>query len=645
MSFHGRFSSHSKREARKCSVFSRALARFNPFLFSDNIRKQREHLQKLSLHNQRTPTISVANIRKHITAPNPADPSSINEKERESQQRQIVEQYLFSKLEVYGNKSRLWQLAHSQRIKRRLLDKSKYISEHYSIRDDFVQDSINQFFARIDKHVLQLHAWMHQVSQAPRTSNWFQRKATSSPNEWNLLQLQRAHQLFPDADTDSVTENELIENYRKHVFDLFTPKCDAEGRASNIEECRDAPFDLNEVYARAENKGKELLNDMLESFHGYGQPNLSTIQEMVRHGEQSDDFETYLYTIDLGLERMKSAPKKEEFDGATSFLSKVSLLFKMQQWYKIGLQNAGDDFMLLRFGKVLGPKALPTTAPSSEEFTYLLQLFLRSIFTLAVMMGTNDVEHDEDFQLISNIVTDMSNRDHHASLIQLPDDRLLSPKLNIDQWTWLLEKWRDALRTLPILLTEVGAFTRLLRTTIGIAIAHLYTFAERMIESKQPLDLTLMNEELFRSLQIGFYFGVAYAVVDCAQDEIRNVEQSALNHLGTFLLGKRTDERSFTAIELVDQWLGTMERVLSGEELDRKAIPKTPLTPLMIETFDSLVILTKQTNTTCSVFNELALLLRSQRMDQKTPNRFYNDVELYLGKTMFFYSSNSEEYD
>ena len=342
---------------------------------------------------------------------------------------------------------------------------------------------------------------------------------------------------------------------------------------------------------------------------------------------------------------MKSAPTKEEFDSATSFLSKISILFKMQQSYKSGLQNAGDDFMLLRFGKVLGPKALPTTAPSNEEFTYLLHLFLRSICTLAVMMGTNKVEHDEDFLLISNIVTNMNNRDRHGSFIQLPDDRLFSPKLNVDQWTWLLEKWRDALRTLPILLTEVGAFSRLLRTTIGIGIAHLYTFAERMVESKQPLDLTLMNEELFHSLQMGYYFGVAYAVVDCAQDEIRNIEQRALNHLGTFLLGKRSDDRSFTPIELVDQWLGTMERVLSGEELDRKAIPKAPLTPLLMETFDSLVILTKQTNTTCSVFNELALLLRSQRMDQKTPNQFYNDAELYLGKTIFFYTSNSEEFD
>ena len=265
--------------------FSRALAHFNSFLFSENIRKQREHLQKLSVHNQRTPTISVANVRGHITASNPADPSVTTQKEHESQQRQIVEQYLFSKLEVYANKSRLWQLAHSQRIKRRLLDKSKYISEHYSLRDDFVQESINQFFARIDKHVLQLHAWMHQVSQAPRTSNLLQSKAKSSPNEWRSWQLKRAHELFADGDTSSDTDDELIENYRKHVFDLFTPKCDAEGRASNIEECRDAPFDLNEVYTRAENKGKELINDMLESFHGYGQPDLSTIQEMVRHGE------------------------------------------------------------------------------------------------------------------------------------------------------------------------------------------------------------------------------------------------------------------------------------------------------------------------------------------------------------------------
>ena len=331
---------------------------------------------------------------------------------------------------------------------------------------------------------------------------------------------------------------------------------------------------------------------------------------------------------------MKVPPTNEEFESATSFLSKISILFKLQQSYKNGLQTVGDDFMLLRFGKVLGPKALLTTAPSSEEFTYLLHLFLRSVGTLVMLTRMKTDNHDSLSSLISTIIGTMNIKQPHTSFVYLPDDNLFSPKLNVDRWTWLLEKWREALRTLPILLTEVGAFSRLLRTTFGIGIAHLYNFAERMIESNQPLDLALMNEELFHSLQMGFYFGVAYAVADCAQDEVRKFEPSSVNFLASFLRRTKSDNEPLTAVQLVDQWLEKMERVLAGEELDRKALPKIPLTPLVTEAFDGLIILTKQTNSTCDVFNELALLLRAQRMDTKTPDQFYDDAELYLGKTL-----------
>ena len=78
-----------------------------------------------------------------------------------------------------------------------------------------------------------------------------------------------------------------------------------------------------------------------------------------------------------------------------------------------------------------------------------------------------------------------------------------------------------------------------------------------------------------------------------------------------------------------------MEDVLSGKEFNRKEIPKIPLTPLLLETFDSLITLTKSTNQTCMAFNELALLLRSQRMDKKTTENFYNDEELFLGNILF----------
>ncbi|CAF4308817.1 unnamed protein product, partial [Rotaria magnacalcarata] len=90
------------------------------------------------------------------------------------------------------------------------------------------------------------------------------------------------------------------------------------------------------------------------------------------------------------------------------------------------------------------------------------------------------------------------------------------------------------------------------------------------------------------------------------------------------------NERLLTPNELLDKWILKMEDILSGEEFNRKEVPKTPLTPLLLESFDGLIALTKTINVTTSAFNELALLLRSQRMDKKEPEIFYNDEELYL---------------
>ncbi|CAF4746489.1 unnamed protein product, partial [Rotaria sp. Silwood2] len=130
-----------------------------------------------------------------------------------------------------------------------------------------------------------------------------------------------------------------------------------------------------------------------------------------------------------------------------------------------------------------------------------------------------------------------------------------SPKSNVDQWTWLLEKWRDSLRTFPIILTEVGAFTRLLRTTIGMGIARLFSFAETIVTNNQILDLAVMNEQLFHALQTGFYFGVAYAIVDCIQDEIQNPDIISSQHLAALKIETNENGRLLTPIEALDKWI------------------------------------------------------------------------------------------
>ncbi len=329
---------------------------------------------------------------------------------------------------------------------------------------------------------------------------------------------------------------------------------------------------------------------------------------------------------------MKTRPSEEEFEYATNFLTKISVLHKTKQFYESGLRNMGDDFMLLRFGKIFGPNALPTTERANNQFIYLVHLFIKSISKLMMFMRTTPDEPDEISSAIFTLISNIFLTETSSPIMKLNNEEIFTPEENIDQWTWLLEKWRDALRTFPMIITNVGGFTRLLRTTIGIGIARLFYFAETMINTNQVLDLTLMNEQLFHALQMGFYFGVAYAVVDCAQDEIRNFDQIPLHHLAALNLDKNSNGSLSTPVEIVDKWLIIMEQLLCGGEYNRKELPKTPLTPLLLETFDSLVTLTKTINVTRSAFNELALLLRSQRMDKKTSEVFYNDEELFLGK-------------
>ncbi|CAF3686574.1 unnamed protein product [Rotaria sp. Silwood1] len=240
-------------------------------------------------------------------------------------------------------------------------------------------------------------------------------------------------------------------------------------------------------------------------------------------------------------------------------------------------------------------------------------------------------DNEEIISIINTVIGKLFATKENSSLIKLNNDDLFSPKLNIDQWTWLFEKWRDALRTFPMMLTKVGAFGRLLRTTLGVGIARLFSFAETIVNNNQILDSVFMNEELFRALQMGFYFGIAYAIVDCVQDEIQNSNNISSQHFAVLNIEQNENGRLLTLVEILDKWILIMENLLSGGEFNRKEIPKTPLTPLLLETFDSLIALTKSIGVTRAVFNDLALLLRSQRMDKKTTENFYNDEELYLG--------------
>ena len=197
----------------------------------------------------------------------------------------------------------------------------------------------------------------------------------------------------------------------------------------------------------------------------------------------------------------------------------------------------------------------------------------------------------------------------------LSSENILSPIIYIDQWTWLLEKWKIALQTFPINLTKHGAFGRLARTTIGVGIARLYSFAENNEQDE-------LDEKFFQALQMGFYFGVAYALVDGLQDNQNDQQQHRVE---------------------IDRWLIEMERILCGHKLDQASLPQLPITSLLLETFQNLVQLTSLNSIAEQTFTTLALLLRSQRSDKKDPGRSYsNNIDVYIGallKSHFTYTA------
>ena len=325
--------------------------------------------------------------------------------------------------------------------------------------------------------------------------------------------------------------------------------------------------------------------------------------------------------------KVPSSNLKSEKD--QRFSSKLLQFLKMKDGYSSGLKNMADDFMLLRFGKVFGVNATADTPIIKRQFIYLVHLFIQSFGQLIFLMKTQKNERRH-----LSIINTFNLSNLSPSIFRVKGNSIFSPKFNVDRWTWLLRKWREVLRTFPIFLTKAGAFTRLLRTTVGIGIARLYHIAEIVVKRNRMLDdLSTIDDELFHALQLGFYFGVAYAVVDCSQDEIRNLDQHSFQFV-TSICGDDTD--STNIVERIDRWLLLMEKALIGEHFEREKLPKTPMTPILLETFDNIILLTQKTNSTAAVLNELALLLRSQRMDKTSFDQCLNDEQLYLGKNKRF---------
>ena len=249
------------------------------FFILSGQRRHHLHLHRPHLRRRKASEPTVANVPRPL--PNADEGSSVDQ---ELRQHQIIEQYVLSKLEAYANKSRFWQLTHSPRIKQRLLDKSEHIARLYSLPNDFVHDSINQLFSKVDKHVIQMRRLLHLGVQASLNADALLDSAKNSSNQWQELQLRRAREILPDLDAEPFTDDELLQKYYRHVAETLTPKRDT-ASSNSVAQLREQPFNLNRAYEQAEQKGKECLADMLHNYREQAQPNLALIEEMVNLGK------------------------------------------------------------------------------------------------------------------------------------------------------------------------------------------------------------------------------------------------------------------------------------------------------------------------------------------------------------------------
>ena len=237
--------------------------------------------------------LSLHPLRKHVHrhhsssehAENPPQPSKTWTPE-EIQQRRVIEQHIFTKLEVYANKPRIWQITHSSHIKQRLLNQSPHISRHYSIPQEFVHDCINQLFLKIDRYVLHARQLVHSTSRFFTDSSNLLQKAQKPNNQWRSFQLERAQAIFPDLDFDEYTPSELLQKYCTHIIQTLTPKPDSNS-TNCIAQLREQAFDLNLAYEQSEKVGKDYLRRTLDNYHQRTIPDLRVIEEMVDLGTKN----------------------------------------------------------------------------------------------------------------------------------------------------------------------------------------------------------------------------------------------------------------------------------------------------------------------------------------------------------------------
>lgn len=537
-----------------------------------------------------------------------------------------IMKYFLDKLDRYTRKSHLWQLMHAPHIHRNLLKKSRHLSKIHSISEDLVRQCFNQLLNDVDQYVTELYQILSSENLHQKISAFHHPSKPS--NLFQKFQMERAKQFFPQ-----LTDRDLFDEYYRYCDEKYTPSKKNFNPSSN--EKNEIPFDLHSVYSQSEGKAKEFLRTFFDHCPSKSKPNLNLIDQMIKLGMFNHSLlydDSFFFLFIEGMTEMRKLPSKEDFQDRNSFLGRFAIFNRTKDAYQSILKNTSEDFLIIRFGRLLGRTAPSNSNALNERFRSMLHEYLKSILKFFILISTNENEW-----ILSSIgkFSDLFSFDEDGSMKKRFPYSIFSPESNIDQWTWLMEQWRNVLRTMPFILTENGAFSRVIRTTIGISLMHLGDLAEKSIENESIMEHwneEYLNKEMFEYLQIGFYFGLAYAVVDCLQDEIHHFDRTSLKE---FFLFKDNEKSCSTLSETIDCWLEKMEEFLIGKDFHRNDFPSTPFTTMLIETFDYLFVLTEKNPNQRSIsFHQLALLLRSQRFDQKSFDENYTDEQLYLGSVL-----------
>jgi hypothetical protein len=277
----------------------------------------------------------------HIHPVNNSKNLHLNTDQQENEQRKIIENYVFAKLEAYSRQksTHLFHLTSLSHIRRHLKRDVKDLSKQFQpniVSEEKILQWIDETLERINSHFPHLQRMIdsqNELKQLFLINEIF--SSQNQNNQFQQLQLKRAHHLFPET---NFNDKELLLHYQKYIPEILTPKKLENDR---LPLKNNQPIDLDFEYNQAENFGRKYLTKIFDDYKQRQYPDINLIKEMINHG----------------MEQMIKRPKTEELHKASqssNILYKALLILKSKNAYSMSFKNIADDFMVefyIRFSK------------------------------------------------------------------------------------------------------------------------------------------------------------------------------------------------------------------------------------------------------------------------------------------------------